>query len=548
MIRKVVLHRFKRFDKITFDLPGHVVLAGPNNSGKTTLLQAISSWDLAVRRWLELYDFEKQVGGENLAPIARQAFLPVPLRTFDLLWHERAYDNVISIEVHGTAGWSMKVDLIPDTTEQVFIRIPWAKGAKSVFETGSRTVFVPAMSGVAIEEPLYANPATLEAMLARVRAGDVLRNLLFQASLDDTAWRAILASVNRLFGYELLPLEASAAFIWSGYKERQDGPTLDLMGAGSGFQQVLMLLCFLHTRKNSILLLDEPDAHLHVILQDAIYDELRGVAARNNSQLVIATHSEVIVNAAELDEIRVAFNPEKPLADQKKKQNVVKALRWVTNIEITEARTAPGILYLESYSDLQILRAWARVLEHPSLPLLTTELFWRKTTVETPSGQEGISAREHYDALTLVRALPGLVLVDGDAKTTIKSTPVTGKGLQRLRWRRYEIESYLVHPVALARFVEKMAGTDTARGHVEALETYLRENLPPGVIRDPFVDHPYLRNTKARVEILPPVLAAAELPAFPDYRFHEIAAVMKPDEIHPEVVEKLDAICKAFGR
>ena len=30
--------------------------------------------------------------------------------------------------------------------------------------------------------------------------------------------------------------------------------------------------------------------------------------------------------------------------------------------------------------------------------------------------------------------------------------------------------------------------------------------------------------------------------------FHEIAAVMKPEEVHPEVIEKLEALCKAFGR
>ena len=42
MITKVVIRRFKRFDEVTFDIPGHIVLAGPNNTGKTTLLQAIA--------------------------------------------------------------------------------------------------------------------------------------------------------------------------------------------------------------------------------------------------------------------------------------------------------------------------------------------------------------------------------------------------------------------------------------------------------------------------------------------------------------------------
>ena len=41
-----------------------------------------------------------------------------------------------------------------------------------------------------------------------------------------------------------------------------------------------MLLTMLNTRPGSVLLLDEPDAHLHLILQDAIYGELRSAAAR----------------------------------------------------------------------------------------------------------------------------------------------------------------------------------------------------------------------------------------------------------------------------
>ncbi len=549
MIRKVVLRRFKRFDEVVFDLPRHVVLAGPNNTGKTTLLQAIAAWDLALRRWRELNDRKKHGGGYTKAPLARQAFLAVPLRSFDLLWHERSHKEPIEIEVQGTAGWSVTMEFILDTTEQIYVRpTRTPRHADVVFENGVRTVFVPPMSGVALEEPLYATTATVDAMLARVRAGDVLRNLLFHASQDEAAWREITASMQRLFGYELLPPDARGAFIQADYRSRRNGPAFDLTSAGSGVQQVLMLLCFLHTRPGSVLLLDEPDAHLHVILQDAIYGELKSVAAQKQSQLVIATHSEVIVNAADIEEIRVAFEPGRPLVDAREKRSLRKALRWITNVEVTQARTAPGILYLEDYTDLEILRAWARVLDHPSSKLLTTELFWRKTVVETPSGREGISAKDHYEALRLVRDLPGLWLVDGDTRAEIESTPITGRGLQRLRWERYEIESYLVHPAALERFVEQTTGSEAAAPHVQALEKYLRDNLPPAVVRDPLGDHDYLRVTKAREAILPPALEAAGLPAFPYTRYHEIAAVMRPEEIHPEVVEKLDAIGKAFGR
>jgi hypothetical protein len=66
-------------------------------------------------------------------------------------------------------------------------------------------------------------------------------------------------------------------------------------------------------------------------------------------------------------------------------------------------------------------------------------------------------------------------------------------------------------------------------------------------LKDPFADTPYLKNTKARTDLLPPALDAAGIPGFPYTRFYEIARAMKPEEIHPEVIEKLDRIMEAFG-
>ena len=57
----------------------------------------------------------------------------------------------------------------------------------------------------------------------------------------------------------------------------------------------------------------------------------------------------------------------------------------------------------------------------------------------------------------------------------------------------------------------------------------------------------YLIEAKARTRLVAPLLDAAGLHGLPYTRYHEIAALMLPEEIHPEVIEKLDAICRAFG-
>ena len=69
----------------------------------------------------------------------------------------------------------------------------------------------------------------------------------------------------------------------------------------------------------------------------------------------------------------------------------------------------------------------------------------------------------------------------------------------------------------------------------------MREYLPGRVVDDP-AQHDGLKNTKARTDILPPILDKAGLLDFHYSHYAEIAMVMKPEEIHPEIIEKLDAI------
>jgi hypothetical protein len=237
----------------------------------------------------------------------------------------------------------------------------------------------------------------------------------------------------------------------------------------------------------------------------------------------------------------------RPLADSQEKTRLIQSLRVLANTDILESLEVGRVLYLENYTDLDILRAWAKALQHPIADFLTSRVFWKPTVVETRPGAAGIRASDHYKALILVRGdLPALELVDGDAHEGIQATPITGQGFQRLRWRRYEIESYLVHPEALARYVELQVGAG-AGPHLEDLRRHFEENYPPAFLRDPLIDNPVVVRSKARTELLPPALAAAGLPGLPYTRYHEIAAVMLPEEIHPEVREKLDLIQRALA-
>ena len=545
MIREIRIRGFKRYADARFRLPGQVVLAGPNNTGKTTVLQAVASWAFAFRRWRQVVEsVERGPDGYALVPISRLAFAVAPLRGFDQLWKDRVYRGVTEITLRRD-DWTVAMEFHADSSEQVYVR-PAADAAPALLDDlDLPVIFARPVSGLVLAEPEYRR-AKVDQLLAHGRAGEAFRNSLVEASRSPAAWEALGESVRRLFGYTLLPPDTDGPDVLVDYRESDTGPALDIAGAGSGFHQVVMLLALLHSRPGSVLLLDEPDAHLHFILQDGIWRELRRVAAAQRSQLICATHSEVLISAAEPRELLLTLDPPRPVADDVEKSRLLSSLRALSGADLVQAPVVRGVLYVEDYTDLDLLSAWARRLGHRACGLLATEILWKPVVFESERGRPGIRSRDHYEALRSVRPdIAGLELRDGDARDSAGGTGVSGAGLQRLRWRRYEIESYLLHPGALARFVENELGGG-APG-LAALREWWRRQLPPALIEDPFGDHPLLRQVKARTELLPPMLAAAGLPDFPYTRYHEIAAAMEPAEIHPEVVEKLDAICRAFG-
>jgi hypothetical protein len=163
-----------------------------------------------------------------------------------------------------------------------------------------------------------------------------------------------------------------------------------------------------------------------------------------------------------------------------------------------------------------------------------------------------VPAQKHYESIRLYKKVPAVCLVDGDAKGYRHDSSITGHGLQTIRWRRYEAESYLVHPDAIARYVEHVVGDGGAAGARDRILDWLEQKLgtrhiPVQGAGNAAVEA-YFRQTKARTEIIPPLLTSAGLPGASDHtHYDQIAAIMLPSEIHPEIIEKLDAIQKAFG-
>ena len=536
MIRKVIIRNIKKFNHLEFEMPDHLVIAGPNNSGKTTVLQAIAAWSEIASQWrYENPDMAREQDGDYPATNLNVLnFNSIPLADFDHLWKDKDVTSPASVWLH-TDRWKIGFEILYKERELLAARP--AKDVKEddldkYIDNPLIPVYIPPVSLLKREEYLLDSEA-VRVLLVRGFGRDILRNLLVTVSQDTLKWKKLRQVVKSFFGYELLPPSATAE-IRARYQHTKHDQSYDLSSAASGFLQVLMIYASLLYDKVSVILIDEPDAHLHILLQEKIYRDLREYAHQSGTQLIIATHSEKIIEAADKEALHILTGA----GDLRKIndwQKVIKTLRLVENTEITLALTEPGILYVEGKTDIDILREWAKILGHPLLAFLEKP-FWRATAEEKNNNR---FALRHFDAIrSVVPDFRGLELRDGDQRAGPRALP---DGMTRLQWTRPDIESYLIHPQAIIRFVEKNKGTDTAR----EVGDYMKKQLPPAVYENPSETPAFLRETKGKT-FLSELMQEAGID-IKESDYYQIAAQMKEEEIHDEAREILGAIADHFN-
>jgi len=559
MITKVTIRYFKRFEEQTFPFESLTMLAGPNNSGKTTLLQAVMVWSLAMQKW-----WEKKGPGSGSkskdrtgAPVTRHEFTALPLPSMDQLWTDthtslrkdegkQGSPRPLIISLHGVddtgEAWRFGFEFRYNGPEQIHVKpvvedLPHLEIAKN----RASVVYVPPFSGIGVNETRHDRPYQ-DMLIGQGKAGDILRNLLLEVSEapDSSRWEELERVVQMVFGYRILrPVYQGMPYITCQYlkglpptKGFGGLPQLDVSTTGSGFHQVLLILAFMLARPSSLILLDEPDAHLHVLLQKELYDILRELCHKTGSQLVIATHSEVLIDNTSPRQILSFYREPHPLASDVDRDQLREALKRVSSLELLMLENARGILYLEGNTDFDLLKAWADVIDHPIKAWFDSLPFWQNN-----KGRDPKEARAHFFALKAVKPdIEAVLLLDGDNRS-LPDRELTADGLTILRWDRYEAESYLLHPVSLERFLSQEKGPLFAKPALD----YLREQMPPAFFDAPLEASNFLRSEPASKTLLPELLKRAEI-SLPKSDFFLLARQMKDHELPPEVWDNLSAI------
>ena len=466
------IQNFKRFgDRIRIELDHPAVLVGPNNCGKTTVLQAIALWSQAVRTWFDRKGrappSERTATGLN-----RLGVVAVPVRSTRDYWHNMAVST-------GNENIPLKITLglfHENRVEPVAMRFR-CHGDELVYCTPEESTLdhlalveaaarlnvrlLYPMSGIETEEPII-QPGRINVLLGQGQTAQVLRNLCLNVFRDDhAAWERIQRLMGRLFAVVLGdPAETGRGAIDLFYRQPDVRKPMDVALAGRGFQQMLLMLAYLHSHPRSVLLIDEPDAHLEILRQKQAYVLLHDVAARNDSQVILVTHSEVILGEALDRNLTLVLGGD---ADELASTgDIVTALKHYGAEHYIRARQRGYVLYVEGGTDLAVLRALANKLRHPAAEAWddAANVFYvqdnypeadQDSALERVEGGFGVTPRQHFFALRpMLPNLEGLAILDGNKHPRADSRE---GGLTTAYWRRYGIENYIVNPEVLRRYV-----------------------------------------------------------------------------------------------
>ncbi len=571
MITKLTVHNFKRIQQEEFLFDRFGLLVGANNSGKSTVLQAMAIWQYCI----EIFRQSKRTGGRGIQVVLPN-FTALPLPEFILLWNnktERTYSpkenapkqkeqkyTYIEIVVHWMNTQSEPMNFgvqLRYQSPQAIYAIPvggWARFSEvEKDESLPYVVYVPPFSGLDPHEQ-WLDDGNIRQHVGKSQPGSIIRNLLFRVIdredengqllpiKDNKAWAEIQTKIKEWFGLEILPPQYEKKISTEIKVEyKANGKTYDIISGGSGFHQILILLAFYYGYdKATTILFDEPDAHLHANLQRNLLSYFHN---KPEKQFILATHSPEFIGNVDMHDIISMLSGKPKRIDSSEK--IIRALSDVDNSDIVRTQDSPYILYLEGEDDNRILSSWASVLGLSSV----YEKFYPYILNGTSKQDMKDRAEAHFNAMRQINpSIKRVQLLDYD--TDDGYHPAENNPCIK-EWKRKNIDNYLMVDSAWERAVARQLNEPTdslfLQQYNETIDNFFSEQnltLPPNTT---------WRNVKANIFSV--VDGKKLLFSNRDSLFHKIkdiddrgliinrqtvAASMLKEELHQDIIDFFD--------
>jgi predicted ATPase len=492
-VTKLRVSNFKRFADATFDLQPFNVIVGPNNSGKSTLLQAMSLLQFCIRSTLRKRNSSYELASVSLG---QEEFAVIPVAEALDLWKDRRAQRGgkhIKIEIEADLSNGAGVRFPIDLTYNRFGIQPELKRGRAEDLVGLNIIFIPGYVGFLPREE-RRTPAIRQGLIAQGRHGEIIRNILLDLREAPESYAAFRSLLNEVFPDiemtdpmfdEKTDLYIQVRYLEDGTEEerrRRGIKELDLISAGSGFHQFLQIFSNMLQAKPSTLLLDEPDAHLYANLQREILRMLHTLVRDGKmNQVLLATHSAEVITRVQANEILlVGAAAPRRLSERADIPPVLESLGSVDNLALLQMRISGRVVITEDKRDGAILERFLRTLWGDE----TFQRFAARVVFLPLNGSPlardiGLIQNALQHVIGAESPLKLFVICDRDYLFDDERAERLARGnrqsnQQWVIWERAEIENYLMNLAPLQRICEQ----ECSRARIPAVrEGELRSKL-----------------------------------------------------------------------
>lgn len=323
-LKTFTIKNFKAFKNVTIHFNSTLnVLTGRNNSGKTTVLEALSLWNECFYKLIgQAKRGEKnyQKGDFILGPSYNRYFPfqeinSVRSPNFEDIFHQRDRKNKITLtacfadELHGDMELSFVVGnsgnnyVIELNGHKTFNYTQFNKYFRGLPEAVSQVYGTP-LAHILSEEKFTTDPVIKDSILLR-KSVETFRNRLYRllhsenSDFTNNINYILFDNTQSILLFPKTNIQNDTNVIIT-YKLGDKDIEKDIALLGSGSLHVIEILLSLHSAASirsdlQLVLLDEPDSHIHRDIQKRLIQVLNRSAKQK--QIIITTHNESLIRS-----------------------------------------------------------------------------------------------------------------------------------------------------------------------------------------------------------------------------------------------------------
>lgn len=484
ILNEIHVYNFKKITKAKVNMSNNLsILVGLNNAGKSSFIQGVvmgyqALFSLYKNQRIK-YDIYGQVCFDSQPSIRIEKF-PFLLGNLSDLFNKNVrasmskglplfrfeFDNNLYIEVNGRLVGEVFSVYIGDCSKGI------TKNSLKNFLDRPITL-IPSFFNVVINEE-RKSPARYNSMLKTGNYNQLFRNILldlkeknkediFEDPMIDKFYK-LQQLVEKVFDIKDLDVEfipEDHEYISATYKvEKSDGKSyerIDISTLGMGTLQFIQVVAQVLLGNPIIILLDEPDAHLHSKLQVQIINLFKEFSDEYDVKFLIATHSKDIINSVNPRNV-LSFNDKSELVNIDSNGGFIDVMKSLgaTTEEIIGLNIGKRIVIVEGDDDSLYIRKLCDKFK------ISQKANYNLINFIPVGGRQNVLSNQMNKFLTEVNDLDDFYKVavfDRDYRFEEQQTEdaekLRKKGFEVIEWTKKELENYLLVPNRIASVINE---------------------------------------------------------------------------------------------